>query len=627
MLPNFPELRPDELLYSGIARYVARWGIRSATTVRGQIYGAACAWTAVVELPGALRHLAAQLPRPDLLHAEDLLLRNTTYPYYASFQTAQRRERARDMLLEGGARGVHGILGARRGRVRAPEYLQFCAACAEEDVQAFGEPASWRRIHQLAGVRVCPTHETPLAISTLPRTPARPDRWRFHPLDAHARATATRDTVASQDLRVLLLLARGSAFLLDHGARIPENPSSLYRPILAQAGWLDQQGRLRATAIAAAAEAFYSPSLLQELGTPIQRSRTTWVTSAIQGRARHPVHHLLLLHFLEMEPTVLFGADGPRQTSVTTPSARAQQPLAHCRVPACDRYAAQESSRTLRDSYLEYACPHCGCAWRVRNGRPELVRTGEVWEHRLRHQWSTSVRRSVLAEHFGVGIGVLYKHARRLGLLSAPIPHARRASTDGSSGDDRDRSWIRRQRTLHANWSRTALERSGPTRYARLWRRDPVFMEATLPEPRSIGAMNRRNWASEDRYWAPQIEAAVQRLLARPGRPARLTQRAIAREAEFAPLLAHLRRLPECRGEIECALWRENGPRLIERRLAWAAAELANRGEVLSRWALVRTAGYARIAAVPALLLDDVLRESASAHGPAEAGSNVSQAS
>ncbi len=46
------------------------------------------------------------------------------------------------------------------------KYFRFCSICLREDVEQYGEPY-WHRVHQVAGVLVCPIHQVWLQNSTV----------------------------------------------------------------------------------------------------------------------------------------------------------------------------------------------------------------------------------------------------------------------------------------------------------------------------------------------------------------------------------------------------------------------------------------------------------------------------
>jgi hypothetical protein len=197
MLPTFPELRRDELLYSGIARCNALLRL-SPVVLHDQFFGEGARGPVAIDLPGGLIALSQRLPRPDLLTGEDILIGHTTFPYYAPFVTKERRERARELLLHRGSRGIHKLLGARCTAVRPSEFLRFCPLCAEEDVGEGGEPASWRRAHQMPGVRICPVHLCPLRVTTASRRSGAPDRDRYIPLTPAVREASRVDTIRAR---------------------------------------------------------------------------------------------------------------------------------------------------------------------------------------------------------------------------------------------------------------------------------------------------------------------------------------------------------------------------------------------------------------------------------------------
>lgn len=114
------------------------------------------------------------------------------------------------------------------------------------------------------------------------------------------------------------------------------------------------------------------------------------------------------------------------------------------------------------------------------------------------------------------------------------------------------------------------------TRYLALY--DQEWIEANLPPERSKA--KPRDWADFDRRLLPEVDAAIARLRAQPGRPVRITQTAIAILAGgTTPLLSARERLPLCAAAIRAAA--ENDLTFCTRRLHWAVNEMMTSGEDL----------------------------------------------
>jgi hypothetical protein len=100
-----PEMLPDELLYSVVARWRDRMCVRDERAVLETLFGTRSA-TAVVELPGRIDAFLARVPPGHPYTADSLIERHTTLPYYSSFLPPERVRRIRGQLRTGGSGGV-----------------------------------------------------------------------------------------------------------------------------------------------------------------------------------------------------------------------------------------------------------------------------------------------------------------------------------------------------------------------------------------------------------------------------------------------------------------------------------------------------------------------------------------
>lgn len=154
MIVYFPELYPDELLYSQLARYYVKSGYL-------------CYWYAAEDL------FQSKKVRPDIefnnaytsaalemilenMPMESIIRKHTMFNYYGRFLPKQRRNRAFKALVEmqGDYNNLLPIPKNKQGKER---HLRYCPMCARNDRQQYAE-TYWHRIHQMQGVNICPVH-------------------------------------------------------------------------------------------------------------------------------------------------------------------------------------------------------------------------------------------------------------------------------------------------------------------------------------------------------------------------------------------------------------------------------------------------------------------------------------
>lgn len=163
MIGHFPEIYPDELIYSLLARFYVKSGYL-------------CYWYAAEDLfqsktirpdiefvnaytPAALQRITRNLSM------EDMVLKHTMFPYYGRFLPLERKQRAYQAFMncEG---NYHNLLAIPKRKEKNIRHLRYCPMCADADRKKHGE-TYWHRIHQMQGVYICPIHKCYLADTDL----------------------------------------------------------------------------------------------------------------------------------------------------------------------------------------------------------------------------------------------------------------------------------------------------------------------------------------------------------------------------------------------------------------------------------------------------------------------------
>jgi len=160
----FPNLYPDELLGSAVARYRVHTMANHDAHVNKELYGNSQFHTSIA-LPRGLIDLH-ELIEPFIgLSLEELVSRATLYPYYTAFASKNTRVRILRKMLQQrqGQQGQHRIGGREPPIIR----MKVCQSCISEDIAIFGE-SYWHRTHQLDCVHFCEKHTTPLTEALIP---------------------------------------------------------------------------------------------------------------------------------------------------------------------------------------------------------------------------------------------------------------------------------------------------------------------------------------------------------------------------------------------------------------------------------------------------------------------------
>lgn len=163
MIPYFPDLYEDELVYSLLARYYQQCGYLSLRYAIEDIY----TYRAVRPDPYFINKLHPEIERIITRRTpiNELIERHTMYPFYARFAERNRRLRAFQSLIEMNG-NYNNLLVLPHKKAGKERYLKYCPLCAKEDRNHYGE-TYWHRSHQLTGVDVCPKHKCCLKESSV----------------------------------------------------------------------------------------------------------------------------------------------------------------------------------------------------------------------------------------------------------------------------------------------------------------------------------------------------------------------------------------------------------------------------------------------------------------------------
>ena len=162
MIAFFPQIYPDELLYSQIARYHAHSGYSNLVFTMTDIYKNANLTLPSIEFVNQYTPDAMQWITKNGAW-ESIVEHHTMYPAYIRFLPKDRKQEALN--------GVLTCTGNWKKLMCLPtntekRYLRYCPRCADEDRIKYGE-TFWHREHQIQKIRVCPQHKCFLECSNI----------------------------------------------------------------------------------------------------------------------------------------------------------------------------------------------------------------------------------------------------------------------------------------------------------------------------------------------------------------------------------------------------------------------------------------------------------------------------
>lgn len=302
---SFPEIMPDEAIYSAIAHYHL-WSANDAVAhSHEQLFGRR-AVRATFDLPNFLVPLAERLPTERELSAQRMADQHTHIRYLTAFLPRADAEIAFGKLISGDP-SLHTALGVNASVIARPSYLHFCLNCLDE-MRAGAGRLWWRLDHQLPGVMLCPDHGSILRRSP---TPLR-DRGQFEfvaatdetcPKSAEPLVEIQPEKLSAR----LLEISRRSASLLQTSSKFEsyEEITDHYRSQLREADVMISAKQLDVAKFFDAFVAYHGETL-KVLAPAFEKmvSPDAWIMEMARKHkgAKHPLQHILLQMFLDQRP-------------------------------------------------------------------------------------------------------------------------------------------------------------------------------------------------------------------------------------------------------------------------------------------------------------------------------------
>lgn len=609
MLAIFPSLQPEELLCSAVARYADVMAFPHPDKVLREVFGLSPG-EPEAELPVSLEHFLAALPPGHGLTWHKVLAKHTAFPYYRAFlPPAPARAMENAMWYHGSEPyALANYEYPAKWTVRRPERLRYCHACVDEDRRGPAGVAYWRRVHQLAGVLVCPTHHIPLTETRLPRD-GRGYRSRYLPRDTPAFVSLERARSLSSEQQIVppaaasiaQAVAEDTLWLLQHQVNLP-SLRELYRRhrgALAQRGLTRPCGRLKWEHFHKEISRFYPDDVLRALGVAAfegeHKRGADWLSSLwdFPLKTFPPLCHILLIRFSGLSAEQFF------TQRPTLPSSRRPTLDGPCGNPACARYdppvpRAVPAERSAGAPYVTISCPECGYAYGQRADGPgrrcTIQRVGSLWEERLRVLAADpEAKLPEVARTLGVHPDRLQRHAADLGCWNpswGPAPKPRGSGKRAQAVRQRLKEEKERVLRLKAvpkysrHLRRTLADRF-PLTLRFLRRVDPAWLDAKAPpeppRPRARRPPPYFGSPTPDECaltWARGLAALVR---AWPGRPVQIRPRTVLRQIGWWVFDAY-DHIPQTRAYL--AEVAEPAAAFAERRIVWAARWFATRREV-----------------------------------------------
>jgi hypothetical protein len=615
MLGCFPAPYPDELLYSLCARFHRRMQYPNMKDTMQELFGDEAA-IAVVDLPSNLGSLVSALPSGSSYTTKYLINNHTLFPFFAPFLHPKQAQKLRADME--GARGpaIKMRSGIMASTIRPPEWLRFCPLCAMHDEQEFGE-CYWHRLHQLPGVEICDEHNVRL-LNSYVRIQNPQTRHEFVAAEQGIQLPKSLPLdVLQPHHKILLRIAQDAAWLLKQTISPPGLDVLLkrYHQLLAERELATSSGRVRVNQLLNEFCHFYSNGFLQSLQCQIDtESQHSWLFRLIRSPkgSQHPLHHLLLIQFLEYSAEGFFQLPSQFKPFGKGPWPCLNQAASHFHQPViqtCEITYTQDHGKPVGTF-------HCSCGFIYCRTGPDKTQEdqfritkvrafGTVWEEKLKELWADpTVSLRGMARDLGVDPTTVKLHAAALKL---PFPRQGERQTNRSnrelvsSPENREGLPAATLENYRMEWLTARRENptSGITKlknqfqrvYTWLRRNDREWLEANLPSKKQTNSpCPRVDWGSRDAELAEAVRLSATKLYKQGGRPNQVTIAAIARGlGQLALIQKHLDKLPLTAKVLTDVV--ETRESFALRRINWVVHCYRQEGSYPQRWQLIRRAG------------------------------------
>lgn len=292
-----PKPYPDELFYSVVARYISRIGDRARHHVLISLFGSRT--SASFDLPSRLN----RLEHSALGHfSADLVLKELTlFPYYTSFMSESRKRKCAESFKidKKAGRPPKRTIGKSR-RVARLWSLRVCPSCRSHDLEHLGE-TYWRRVHQIPGVLVCPTHGADLVETSV--SIRRPMDYVDANLATEKRGFRPPPLEPQSRVLAVMVAARCEEFLNGKTNQFAFGRSAArYRQAVRERGFAKGTSGYDAVRLEFAFKSFYGERLLAQISPLLIFGKSLhWLRNALGGVRENfsPLQHALIQIFLE----------------------------------------------------------------------------------------------------------------------------------------------------------------------------------------------------------------------------------------------------------------------------------------------------------------------------------------
>lgn len=602
MLGFFPIPYPDELIYSLLARYYA-WSANVSPKVALQELFGKTTIIATFDLPSHIESLVQNLPFGSKHTVESLIQQNTLYPFYAPFLPTVRAEAVFDSMCGHFSGDIHTRTGIMASAVPQIKFFRFCPVCLREDSEKYGEPY-WHRVHQIAGVLVCPIHQVHLQNSNVKIQgdnrhefcAAEKENCIFKPLIVdYTKSTLDKLTLLAQDINLFI----NQTFSPKSGDWFRRR----YQALLIDRELSTAGGQIRQKELAREFVGFYGKEFLQLVHSEIEpENENNWLCGIVRKHRKvfYPIRHFLMIRFLNQDIATFFDSGNdikPFGNGTWTCFNGASKHYLQKMITSVSISYSHDAKKLVGTFSCAcgfiYSTTDTAVAYSDKLSFGKIKSFGKVWERKLKKllaEKRVSLREA--ARQLKADTKTIIRHAERLKLIEVKAKHLLDNKSQVESPDKQKEFrdiWLEERRES-PSLSKTELRRKMPDVYMRLYRNDRQWLERNSPQKRQVVYENQRvDWAERDEQILINSKTAVQ-ILRQKVPPVRITIGSVGKLLGLRALLEkHLDKLPNTKFFLVSQT--ETVEDFQIPRIRWAAYKLSLNGEVVKEWQVIRLAG------------------------------------
>lgn len=595
MLPYFPTLYKDELLYSWFARYHVHSANISPKQTMNELFGNKSS-IAIPDLPIRLDEVYKRISHFKGPDVDEWIKNHTFYNYYTTFSTAENKSRLLLAMKSNDSQFLHLFLGIMASSIKENMYFLYCPKCFQKDLLMKGEPY-WRLSHQLPGVLICLDHNEFLLKSSVK---FRGDNKHEYVAANHFNCSFTEiDGLASEGIKYkehAIALAQQIQWTMKNDTNfILESIQRPYKYLLHKNGFASVNGSINQRLLANQFISYYGSDFLEKVQSDIKiDSQSCWLKTITRKHRKvfHPIRHLLLIHFLGGN------IDSFYQCNECKPLPFGEGPYP-CLNPAANHYEKRiiqnVTISTCTDTRRPVGTFQCDCGFVYSRRGPDITHLdqfkigrvkqfGQVWINKLHYLMKVENRNFTdISKLLKCDIGTVRKYAK-----TTSLTFTESKITVLKQIKEKRRIW---EQLLadKPECSITGLRKLDPSLYSWFYRNDREWLKEHSPKQRNKNISSKIDWNLRDEELLKEVFLVIANLYWSE-KPVYVNINRIGKEVGKLYLLQkHLDKLPKTKKYLLKNV--ETIQEFQIRRVKWAATEIFKQKGFVSEWEIKRMAG------------------------------------